>query len=51
MKKRLILIRQFLQFLREEKMYWLIPLVLTLLIIGLLVVFTDVVAPFIYPLF
>ena len=50
MKKRLKIIRQFLQFLREEKMYWLIPLVLTLLIIGLLVVFTDVVAPFIYPL-
>ncbi len=50
MKKRLKIIRQFLQFLREEKMYWLIPLVLTLLIIGLLLVFTEVVAPFIYPL-
>ena len=50
MKKRLILIRQFLQFLKEEKKYWLIPLVLLLIIIGLLIVFSQAVMPFLYPL-
>ena len=39
-----------LQFLAEEKKFWLIPLVILLLIIGLLVVFINVLAPFFYPL-
>ena len=50
MLKRLKIIRQMLQFLAEEKKYWLIPLVILLLIIGLLVVFMNVVAPFFYTL-
>ncbi len=50
MKKRLIIIKQFVQFLKEEKKYWLIPLVLMLLLIGLLVVFSESVMPLIYPL-
>ena len=50
MNKRLTIIRQFVQFLKEEKKYWLIPLVIMLLIIGLLVIFMNVVAPFVYPL-
>jgi len=47
---RLSIIRQLLQFLAEEKKYWLIPLVILLIVIGLLVVFMQVVAPFFYPL-
>jgi len=50
MLKRLKIIRQMLQFLAEEKKYWLIPLVILLLIIGLLVIFMNVVVPFFYPL-
>ena len=50
MLKRIKIIRQMLQFLAEEKKYWLIPLVILLLIIGLLVVFINVLAPFFYPL-
>ena len=44
---------EFLQFLREEKKYWLIPVVLVLVVFGLLLVFaqSSAVAPFIYTLF
>jgi len=46
-------LRDFLDFLRRERKYWLIPLVAFLLLFGLLVVFsqTSAVAPFIYTLF
>ena len=44
--------REFWDFLRHNKKWWLIPIILTLLLIGLLVVLSgSVVAPFIYPLF
>jgi hypothetical protein len=43
----------FLKFLREEKKYWLIPIVLVFVLFGLLIVFSQssAVAPFIYTLF
>jgi hypothetical protein len=48
--KRLAIIRQLLQFLAEEKKYWLIPLVILLILIGLLVVLITYAAPWFYPL-
>ncbi|MCY2991851.1 MAG: DUF5989 family protein [Planctomycetota bacterium] len=46
------LVREFLQFLLENKKWWLLPIVLVLLLFGLLVVFaTTGAAPFIYTLF
>lgn len=43
---------EFLQFLRENKKYWLIPLVAALLLLGLFVVLGGTAAaPFIYTLF
>jgi drug/metabolite transporter superfamily protein YnfA len=44
---------EFVQFLREEKKYWLIPIVVVLVLFGLLLVFaqSSAVAPFIYTLF
>lgn len=44
---------EFFQFLREEKKYWLMPIVIVFLLFGLLIVFsqTSAVAPFIYTLF
>ena len=44
---------EFWQFLRQEKKYWLVPIVLVFALFGLLVVFsqTSAVAPFIYTLF
>lgn len=47
------IIRDFIKFLMARKKYWLIPIVLTFLLIGVLLVVTksSVVAPFIYTLF
>lgn len=46
-------LREFVAFLRQEKKYWLAPIVLVLLLFGLLLVFaqSSAVAPFIYTLF
>lgn len=44
---------EFLQFLREEQKYWLMPIVIVFVLFGLLIVFgqSSAVAPFIYTLF
>ena len=44
---------EFFQFLKAEKNYWLIPIVVVLVLFGLLIVFSQssAVAPFIYTLF
>jgi hypothetical protein len=44
---------EFLQFLRQEKKYWMVPIVAIFLLFGLLMVFaqSSAVAPFIYTLF
>lgn len=46
-------IREFMMFLKQEKKYWLAPIVVILLLFGLLLVFaqSSAVAPFIYTLF
>ena len=46
-------IGEFWQFLRERKKYWLLPIVLLLLLLGLVVVLTanSALAPFIYTVF
>lgn len=46
-------IREFVQFLRVRKKYWLIPLIIILLLMSLLIVATQgtALAPFIYSLF
>ena len=45
------LLREFLQFLKQEKKWWLVPLVVILLLIGALIVFTSgsVLGPLMYP--
>ncbi|MBS0631627.1 MAG: hypothetical protein JSS11_06910 [Verrucomicrobia bacterium] len=45
------LLREFWAFARERKVWWLIPIVLTLLIIGVLVATVSSISPFIYSLF
>jgi hypothetical protein len=44
---------EFLVFLRLEKKYWLIPIVVVLVLFGILIVSSQssAVAPFIYSLF
>ena len=47
------LIKEFALFIKHEKKWWLIPLVVVLLLVGALVLFasSSPLAPFIYPLF
>ena len=47
------LIREFIEFLKVRKKYWLLPIAIVLFMMGALIVFTEgsVVAPFIYALF
>ena len=46
-------ISEFHEFLRQEKKYWLVPIVVVFVLFGLLLVFSQssAVAPFIYTLF
>lgn len=47
------LIREFYLFVKQEKKWWLIPLLTVLLLVGALIVFagSSPLAPFLYPLF
>ena len=47
------IIRDFWEFLRVRKRYWLLPIVIVLGLLSALIVFTEgsAVAPFIYALF
>ena len=53
MESLLDLIKDIWDFLRVRKKYWLAPLILTILLMGALIVFTQgsVIAPFIYTIF
>ena len=46
-------IKEFWEFLRERKKYWLLPIILVLAIFGTLIVLSQgsAVAPFIYTIF
>ena len=50
---RLSIIREFMEFLRERKKWWIAPIVVFLLILGGLLIFAkgSALAPFIYSLF
>lgn len=49
----LALVREFWDFLKYRKKFWLMPLVVLLLALGLLIVLTanSALAPFIYTIF
>lgn len=50
---KLSILAEFLQFLKANKKWWLIPIVLMLALLGILIIFaqSSAVAPFIYTLF
>jgi len=50
---KLSIIKEFWDFLRVRKRYWLLPIVIILGLLSLLVIFAEssAVAPFIYTLF
>jgi len=47
------LLKEFIQFLWHRKLWWLSPVILILLLLGVLIVFTEgsSLAPFIYAVF
>ena len=50
---RVAIIREFFQFLREHKKWWIAPILVFLVLFGVLVIFarSSTLAPFIYSLF
>jgi len=46
-------IKEFWDFLKERKKYWLFPIIITLAFFGVLIVLSQgsVIAPFIYTIF
>jgi hypothetical protein len=51
--ERFAVLSEFLDFIRYRKSWWLLPVVIALLVIGILIVAAEgsALAPFIYPLF
>jgi len=50
---KLSIFKELWDFLRVRKRWWLAPIIIMLLLLGLLIIFTEssAVAPFIYTLF
>jgi len=50
---KLSILKEFWEFLRVRKKWWLAPIIIVLLLFGMLIFFTQssAVAPFIYTLF
>ena len=50
---KISIVVEFWEFMRVRKKFWLAPIVIFLVLLGLLVVFTEgsAIAPFIYALF
>ncbi len=46
-------LRDLWAFMKERKKFWLLPIIIVLLLLGILIVFTSgsAIAPFIYTLF
>jgi hypothetical protein len=52
MEKRPTLMGEFISFLKENKKWWMIPILVVIALLGVLVFFSgSPVAPFIYTLF
>ena len=53
MMGKLGIARDFITFLKHEKKYWLMPIAIVLLLLGLVLLFAhgSALAPFIYTLF
>ncbi len=50
---RMEFFRELWDFLKARKKWWLLPIIIALLLLGLLIMFTEssAIAPFIYTLF
>ncbi len=48
------LLKEFYLFIRQEKKWWMVPLIAVLLLVGVVIVaaeWSPALAPFLYPLF
>ena len=51
-EKRSSIVAEFIDFLKQNKKWWLLPILLVLMLLGALVLLSSsALAPFIYPLF
>jgi len=50
---RIEIIKEFFYFLKRRKVWWLAPIIIFLLVLGILIIFIEgsALAPFIYTLF
>jgi hypothetical protein len=50
---RMEILREFSLFIKQERKWWMAPLLILLVLIGFVIVFAEssVLAPFLYPLF
>jgi hypothetical protein len=50
---KLSIIREFMEFLKVRKKWWLTPIIILLILLGALIILTEgsAIAPFIYALF
>ena len=50
---KLQIVKEIFEFLLKRKKYWILPIIIVLLLIGILLVVTEgsAIAPFIYTLF
>ena len=53
LKSKLSIVGEFWAFMKTRKRWWLAPIVIMLLLLGILIIFTEgsALAPFIYTLF
>ncbi len=53
LKSKFGILRELWDFMKHRKRWWLLPIVILLVLLGLLIVFTEgsALAPFIYTLF
>jgi len=53
MRKRFPIVREFMEFLRERKLWWMTPIVVIFILLAVLIVTMEssAIAPFIYALF
>ncbi len=53
-KNRLKIVQELFQFMWENKIWWMSPIIIVLLLVGILIIFTannPAAVPFIYTLF
>lgn len=53
LKNKLLIFKELWEFMKVRKIWWLGPIVIVIILLGLLIIFTESVAlsPFIYALF